>query len=726
MKRILFFITAILASSLVFGATKVTLENNLSLTFEGNTDGSVRIEACAPNGSAPAKAFELKRIPDKANFLTQPDGSLTWQNYTVILNKNGYTLILDEKPLYEASFKIEKKNLREIRTWSSAKQFYGFGEASRYANLSNQSFTIFNVSKYGDHANLFIPFYITDTNLSVYYNANGKDWIYFQHDNDSQAYTSEYFRIESFIRQDTNRNESVAKFYEEVGGSCMMPKWVFGYIQSKYGYKSCDEVIELVDDFKKRNIPLSAVVLDLYWFKKMGDISWTSPDFANYAQMDKYMEDNGVKLITITEPFFSTASANYKELSKSGLICKNAKNKPVLWRDWWLLDKDKEGGLFNPLGKKASKFMGEKYKAMLDSGIDGFWTDLGEPEGAKSEIMFGKLTEKDFHNYYNYYWSKALYEGMEKTAPDKRIFIMSRSGYTGSGKFNVSVWSGDAAVSWPSLAQQIAYGTNVGICGIPYWGSDVGGFTPEKSPEDLYLRWQQFGAFTPIYRAHGTGPREPYAYSEKTESIVTDLIRKRIEMVPYIYSTARQTMSGKPMMRPMYLEDDSTPVEFMGSQYMFGDSILVSPISKPADQESEHKTYLPKGNWYDFFTGEKVSSQGSVITTKNQAEKIPVYIKEGAIIPCEKIENENKLQVVKVYAAKDSKNTFVWYNDDGETNQYKNGSFTEVQFTLDCLKLTAEIRGTDSFLPEEFEIVNPLSGKSQKVTIEQLKAGIEL
>ena len=133
------------------------------------------------------------------------------------------------------------------------------------ASSGVQSFTIFNESKYGDHAYLFIPFYITDTGIAVYYNANGKDKIYFQDGTDSQVYRSEYKRIQNFVRVDANAKESVSKFYEETESTCMMPKWAFGYIQSKYGYKSQEEVVALVEDFKKRNIPLSAIVLDLYF-----------------------------------------------------------------------------------------------------------------------------------------------------------------------------------------------------------------------------------------------------------------------------------------------------------------------------------------------------------------------------------------------------------------------------------------------------------------------------
>ena len=726
MKKKITFILLALLCFFASAATKLTLSNGIKLTFEGCTDNSVRIEAICKTGSAPAKELELKRKASKDQFVQAGD-SYVWRDYSIEPSEKGYSILFKGKELYSSKFVEEKKVLRELRTWSEAKSFYGFGQAGRKTDLRNQSFTIFNVSKYGDHAYIFIPFYFTEKATSVYYNANGKDWIFFQDGEDCQAYTSLYKRIESYVCQEENTKDCVKKFYKETETSCMLPKWAYGYIQSKYGYKTQQEVVNLVNDFKKHDIPLDAVVLDLFWFRKMGDIYWTSPDFPNPQELDNFMEENGVKLITITEPFFSTASQNYKDLKSMNLLCKDKKGKIVLWRDWWLVDKDREGGLFNPLGKKASKFMGSRYSKMVESGIDGFWTDLGEPEGAKDTIFYGKYPEQVFHNYYNYYWSKALFEGMKAEHPDKRIFIMSRSATTGSGKFNVSVWSGDVAVSWPSLSNQVAYGVNTGLSGLPYWGSDVGGFTPEESPEELYVRWQQFGAFTPIYRAHGTGSREPYAYSKEAEEITRDAIKTRKALLPYIYSTARQTMNGIPMMRPMFFEDSEIPSEYNSTQYMFGDSILVSPICKPKILETEHTTYLPEGNWYNFYSLEKVSIQKgkNALVTKNSINQIPVFIKEGAIIPAQK-DGENYIFVIP---AENVQNTFTLYNDDGESEQYKEGSFAELQLSLFGNSLRGKVIGDKKFLSDSYTIVVPAKNgtfSKQKVLLDELCSGIQL
>ena len=334
--------------------TKVKLANGIVLEFEGCQDGSVRFEAKGKKAREPMNAVELKKTAAKENFIAASKNTYVWGDYQVDVGDEGYAFSFKGEKIYSSTFKDDGKLLKELRNWEKADEFYGFGEASRSVSLRNQSLTIYNESKYGDHAYVFVPFYVTNKNTAVYYNANGKDKIYFQNGTDAQLYRSEYHRIECFVRQDSSMKESIQKFYAETETCCMLPKWAYGYIQSKYGYKSAQEVVELVDSFKERNIPLSAVVLDLYWFEKMGDISWTAKDFADYKEMDAHMEENGVKLVTITEPFFTTASVNFDELMSKDLLCKNQKGKVALWHDWWCIGA-RDAGIFNPLGNQGRR-----------------------------------------------------------------------------------------------------------------------------------------------------------------------------------------------------------------------------------------------------------------------------------------------------------------------------------------------------------------------------------
>lgn len=644
----------------------------VTLDFNGCKDGSVHVEATVLDSIAPAKDFELKIPLANDNFVFNGNKG-TWNSYQIEIIEDGYVLSYKNKKIYKSNFFKNGTKFVEARTWLTAKSFYGFGEASSTLSLNGQSFTIYNEAKYGNQAFLFVPFFVTNQADSSYYNANGKDAIVFQENLEScQEFTTRTGRIDSYYKKCDSIKTAVSDFYAVSGSSSLLPKWAFGFIQSKYGYKSQDEVVSLVNEFKKNDIKLSAVVLDLYWFDKMGDIYWNTKKFPNPKELDSFLESNGVKLITITEPFFTVNSNNYKTFLDKNFFGLDEKGSVVNWSDWWCLG-DKYGSIINPIHKDSTEILGEKYSKMLDSGIDGFWTDLGEPEKAPSSVTFNGVSEQYFHNYYNYYWSKAIFDGVTKRNPDKRLFMLSRSGYTGSTAFNVSVWSGDVSVSFDSLAKHVALGVSSGMCGLPYWGSDVGGFVPQRHNDELLVRWYQFGAFTPVFRAHGTGSREPWVAGNENLAIIKKYIDIRYLYLPYTYSLARESeVCGLPMMRPMLFESEKAPAWCLDTQYMFGPSILVSPVVKPASESTKQKVWLPKGNWYEFETLNKVKG-GKTITVNTQMDSIPVYIKEGAILP---LEQDGK-NVLLLLPGKKVENNFVWYDDDGVTNQYKNGIYEE-------------------------------------------------
>lgn len=405
-------------------------------------------------------------------------------------------------------------------------------------------------------------------------------------------------------------------------------------------------------------------------------------------------------------------------------MCRDNKGKIALWSDWWTLKKDRNGGLFNPLSKNASDFMGRKYSRMIDSGIDGFWTDLGEPERAPSTVKYGKFNEIDFHNYYNLYWTKALYEGVKKFYPEKRLFILSRSAFTGSGKYSVSVWSGDISVSWKSLFNQISFGINTSMSSLPYWGCDTGGFFPEETEKELFVRWHQFSCFTPVYRAHGTGKREPWIFTQKEEQLISDSINFRKKLLPYIYSSAYLTMNGEPMMKGMFLESSDCPKEFYDYQYMFGPSLLVSPVISSLASQSEKSVYLPNGIWFDFYNYKRFEGNQE-INVKVSMENIPVFVKAASIIPLQETEIINLL----VFPENSTENTFTLYDDDGETELYKNGKYGKVVFYLKDFYLKAEISGDKSFIKEKYKISIPGKNgslKSKTVSLSEIQNGINL
>ncbi|MCH5150227.1 MAG: glycoside hydrolase family 31 protein [Spirochaetales bacterium] len=658
----------------------------VKLFFTPCENGYLKIEALGKKYSAPTESLELKIQAADAAF-TADGNTLIWNNYKIIKTDDGYELYYNDALRYSSSFYYSDGEIEEERYYANVDAYYGMGQIHKSLNLAGKRAIIYHEPNYGDQTYLYIPFYITKSRDSVYINANGYDKLKFPNNTeDPVVYTSGTGRIDSYYKVNDSFKSAVSNFYKISGESAMLPKWVFGFTQSKYSYKTSDEVIELVERFKKEDIPLNAVVLDLAWFKKMGDLDWNTENFPDPKALDEYLESNNVKLIAISEPFFAVDSLCYDEFRAAGIFADDEKGKPVLWSDWWCVNGSKNGAIINPLHPKAEKLLGSKYVKMAESGIDSFWTDLGEPEKCPAAAVFSGIPEIYFHNYFNREWSRIIMSAIQKQYPDKRFFILSRSGYTGSKSYAVSNWSGDVPATFDGLRQQLTEGLSSGLSGFPYWGSDVGGFTPEFSDPELMTRWYQFGAFTPVYRAHGTASREPWVAGEKNLPIIKKYIKHHYELIPYTYSLSREMCrDGLPLMRSMFLEYENTPAHFLDKQYFFGANILVSPITSSMNFKKETEVFLPDGGWYSWENMKRFD--GGTHTLSVKMEDIPIFIKEGSITPLE----YNGKTALLLTPAENVSGNFVFYDDDGISNTYKQGKYTEIAYELTGFTLKTSV-----------------------------------
>lgn len=685
--RILFVLSILFLPIYGFAVSPDISTGDVEFDFIVCEGDYIKIEVVADGADYSTVDFELNLPEKESQSFVFKQGTGVWNDYKVVAGENQYTLYYDGKKVYTSYFYPSKVRLSEDRIWHDADFFYGFGENSETTALNGKSFTIWNESRYGNHVYLYIPFIVTDAGDSVYYEAKGKDAIVFQDSKkDYQEFKTSRKRITSYYKKSADLPAAVASFYKATIPSLpMLPKWAFGFIQSKYGYKTQEEVVNLVNEFENKKIPLSAVVLDLYWFKRMGDLDWNLEAFPDPESLDNFLEEKQVKLITISEPFYSANSKNFSSFSDKEFLALDSEGNIVTWNDWWCLG-DTMGGVINPIHPQAESILGNLYNNMLESGIDSFWTDLGEPENAPAEVTYNGISELDFHNYFNFYWSKNIYNGVTKLNPDKRFFLLSRSGFTGISRFGVSVWSGDVGNDFKALQLQIPLGLNSGISGLPYWGSDVGGFTPQNLNPEVFVRWYQFGAFTPVFRSHGTGPREPWASTKENEEIISRFINLRYTMLPYIYSTAWQArQTGYPIMRPVFYEDENIPEKFLDTEFMLGDFVFVSPVVESISEEPVKRFYLPKGNWYNLFSMKKQKG-GKTIKEKSTLDSIPVYLKEGAIIPVEK-DSKDYLVVIP---GKNISSCFEFYNDDGVTNNYLKGDYVSIKYNLKDFTLSSD------------------------------------
>ncbi len=464
------------------------------------------------------------------------------------------------------------------------------------------------------------------------------------------------------------------KFTEVTGRQPMPPRWALGNITSRMGYHSQKEVENVVDKYIQDDIPLDALVLDLYWFGKdlkgtLGMFEWYRDSFPEPEKMISGLKSKGVNTILITEPFVLENIGKFEECKEKKLFATDSAGNPFLYDFYFghtaLLD------IFKP---ETKDWFWDIYKRHTSSGVEGWWGDLGEPEVHPSALKHVNGTADEVHNLYGHEWAKIIYDGFAKDFPAKRPVILMRSGFIGSQRYGMLPWSGDVNRSWGGLQPQVEISLQMGMQGLAYMSSDLGGFAGNYKDAELYTRWLQYGVFQPVYRTHAQQevPPEPIYWDDTTKNIVRKFIRLRYEMLPYNYTLMHENSTkGSLLMRPLFFVDNKPELLDEKSAYLWGESFLVSPVVSKG--VTEQKVYLPKGsNWIDFWTNKNYAGGQEIVVPVN-INIIPVFVKAGSLIPMAEVSqstrlyDNSKLNVVYYYDPSVNESRGYMYEDDGET-----------------------------------------------------------
>ena len=470
-----------------------------------------------------------------------------------------------------------------------------------------------------------------------------------------------------------NTDEIIASYRNLTGNVPMLPKWAFGFWQCRERYTSGVHLVSTVQEFRKRNLPVDVIVQDWQYWGKYG---WGVPKFdeTHYPEPEKF-----IKEIHDLNAHFSVSV--WENLNKESEIGKEYVSKKLFIPNSPWID------IYNPETQKTH--WNALNKNLFTLGVDSWWMDATEPE---NDALRGKQTyfgSGDFYRLtYPLFVSKAVYEGQRNTNPEKRVAILTRSAFLGQQRYGTINWSGDIGWDWDAYKRQIVAGLNYNLTGMPYWTTDIGGFfrpgagqyTDEKYHEIL-TRWFQWGVFNPIFRMHGYQTEtEPWKYGEKVENNMRSMLNLRYRLLPYIYSEAWQiTKHNSTLMRPLVMDfnTDTTAVS-KAYQYMFGKAFLIAPVTAP--DLTNWEVYLPKQNaWFDFWTGKRFEG-GQTISIPAPLDKIPVFVKEGSIVPMGKvIQHTNSKQdelELRIYTGKDA--VFTLYNDEGDNYNYEKGKHIEI------------------------------------------------
>ncbi|MDF2631168.1 MAG: Alpha-glucosidase [Symbiobacteriaceae bacterium] len=504
-------------------------------------------------------------------------------------------------------------------------------------------------------------------------------------DGETFGYTAQGGQMIYYFIAGPAMTEVLDRYTALTGRPAMAPKWALGLLQSKFGYKTRGEVEELVANFRERQIPLDSVILDLYWFRTMGDLCFNKEAFPDPAGMIAALREQGVRLIVIEEPYVARESRLFAEADRLGLFGKRLDGSTYTFPFW-----SGECGLVDFTQPLARQWWADQHKPLIDLGIAGWWTDLNEPEDHPQDMLHADGAAPAVHNVYPLQMLRALKLANEQHNPQDRLFIMSRSGWPGTQALGAGQWSGDVATTWAALANQIPLGLSVSMAGMPYWNTDIGGFNGPPTAPELYIRWMQFGAFTPLMRPHGAHqPREPWAFGPEAEAIVTRFIKLRYRLLPYTYTLAREAYTaGLPFMRPLFLHypSDARTSE-LRDQYLWGRDILVAPVV--TEGSAARRVYLPEGTWYEYWTNRRVSG-GKFVSAATPLETMPLYVRAGAILPLapERPSTGGAWEelTLAIYPG-EGESRFTLYEDDGETTAYERGIFKETEFV--CRPTTA-------------------------------------
>ncbi len=452
------------------------------------------------------------------------------------------------------------------------------------------------------------------------------------------------------------------------------PRWALGYLQSKYGYRSRYEVETLVGQFRTNNIPLDAVILDLYWYGQpsdMGRMTWDTGSWPGAGTMVSNLLQTGVRTVLIEEPYLITSTANYASAAAQGFIGKTSGGAPYPFSMW-----AGTAGLVDFTQPAAADWWWNLHRPLLAQGVAGWWLDLGEPETHPDDLVHSTGPARSEHDVYNLRWLQSLYDRQRADRPNQRVFLLTRSGYAGMQRTGAVSWSGDVQKTFPDLAVQVPMLLGMGLSGVGWHNSDIGGYAGTTTAE-LYTRWMQFGAFCPLTRAHGSGQdTAPWAYGTTAQAICQKFLQLRQRLIPYSYTLAREnTLSGLPLARPLLLEyplDAQAPL--ISDEYMWGSSFLVAPVTDAG--ATSRSIYLPAGHWTNYWSNQVLSGPQTVVVSA-PLDQMPLLVRSGSIVPMQNGMPSSAsfaLDTLTLDIFPADTASFTLYEDDGASCAYETGA----------------------------------------------------
>ncbi len=633
--------------------TIITSDGSVSLTAYGEDAFEV---AYAPKGIKQLPSFVKAEnasptglsVTSKKNVLLVDAGQLQAMvhksPFRIEYRRNNQTLLAEERGLFA------QDSLRGFRfKLDETEKLMGAGERVLGMDRRGHRLPLYNRAHYGyetasEQMYFSLPMVLSNKKYLLVFDNSAKGFVDLgKSESDILQFEAVAGRTAYWVVAGDDYPTMIDEYTALSGRQPMPPRWALGSIASRFGYHNEAEVRDVVNRYRRLDIPLDAVVLDLYWFGPdvkghMGNLQWDRNAFPHPEKMISELKADGVNTVVITEPFVLTTSEKWKEAVERNALATNLNGDPKRF-DFYFGNT----GLIDVFNEPSAQWFWTSYQMLLDMGVAGLWGDLGEPEVHPEDTMHflsksqQVVSADEIHNAYGHAWAEMVYKNSRRDYPDQRPMIMMRSGFSGSQRYGMIPWTGDVSRSWGGLQSQVELSLQMGTLGLGYIHSDIGGFAGgDEFDAELYTRWLQFGAFQPVFRPHGQEEiaSEPVFHDEKTIAIAKRYIDLRYRLLPYLYTLAWENHArGLPLARPLMFESDEDYWFDNTQSFLWGDSFLVAPVVEK-DTESM-KVSLPKGVWFDFWSDQRFEAKEGVsaVEIKTPLETIPVLVKAGAMIP---------------------------------------------------------------------------------------------
>jgi len=605
---------------------------------------------------------------------------------------------------WEESYQYGGDIVKMSKVAQDGESYYGLGDKPVHANLRGKRFENWATDSYAFGKNTdpiykTIPFYIGLHHKKSY-------GIFF--DNTFRSFfdfCSERRHVSSFWAQGGEMNyyfiygpkmkDVVASYSDLTGTPDLPPLWALGYHQCKWSYYPESKVKEVANKFRELEIPCDAIYLDIDYMEGFRCFTWSKEYFPNPKKMVKELSDDGFKTVVIIDPGIKIDEnySVYQEGIKNDYFCKRADGPYMKGKVW-------PGECYFPdfTNPKVRKWWSSLFKELINEiGVKGVWNDMNEPavmevpnktfpDDVRHDYDGNPCSHRKAHNIYGMQMAKATYEGLKTFAYPKRPFVITRSAYSGTQRYT-STWTGDNIATWEHLWIANIQAQRMSLSGFSFAGSDIGGFAEQPTGE-LYTRWIQLGVFHPFCRVHSSGDhgeQEPWSFDEEVLSIVKKFIEIRYQLLPYLYTAFwRYINEGIPILKSLVLFDqDDNQTHNRTDEFIFGEKILICPIIEP--NAKGRRMYIPKGKWFNFWD-DKLIEGGKETWVDADIDSLPIFIKEGAIIPKYPIQQyvgEKQIDelTLDVYYKKGREKSEL-YEDANDGYDYKKGRYSLRNFNL--------------------------------------------